>query len=40
VVVRGIRGFHGSQILIPSRPDLQPGGGFLPERYEIFRKAV
>ncbi len=39
MLVHGLQGFQGSQILIPSRWDLQPDRDFLAERYEIFRKA-
>jgi putative restriction endonuclease len=40
MLVHGLQGFQGSQILIPSRRDLQPDRDFLAERYEIFRKGV
>jgi putative restriction endonuclease len=39
MLVHGLQGFQGSQILIPTRRDLQPDRNFLAERYEIFRKA-
>jgi len=40
MLLHGLQGFQGSQILIPARRDLQPDRAFLAERYEIFRKAV
>jgi predicted restriction endonuclease len=40
MLLHGLQGFQGSQILIPTRRDLQPDRDFLAERYEIFRKAV
>jgi putative restriction endonuclease len=39
MLLHGLQGFQGSQILIPTRRDLQPDRDFLAERYEIFRKA-
>jgi putative restriction endonuclease len=38
MLVHGLQGFQGAQILIPIRRDLQPDRDFLAERYEIFRK--
>lgn len=40
MLVHGIQGFQGSQIVIPIRRELQPDREFLAERYEIFKKAV
>jgi Predicted restriction endonuclease len=40
MLVHGIQGFQGSQIIIPTRRELQPDREFLAERYEIFKKAV
>ena len=32
---RGLEGFQGSRILIPTRRNLQPDREFLAERYEL-----
>lgn len=40
MLLHGLKGFQGSQILIPTRRDLQPDRDFLAGRYEIFRKAA
>ncbi len=39
MLLHGLQGLQGSQILIPTRRDLQPDRAFLAERYAIFRKA-
>jgi len=39
MLLHGLQGFQGSQILTPTRRDLQPDRAFLAEHYEIFRKA-
>ena len=39
VLVHGLQGFQGKQILIPRTGIHHPNRDFLAERYEIFRKA-
>jgi len=35
----GLRGFHGTTILVPHDARLKPNAEFLAERYELFRVA-
>jgi putative restriction endonuclease len=35
----GLQGFHGTRLIVPAAPALQPNRSFLAERYELFRRA-
>lgn len=39
MLVHGLQGAHGTGLVVPRRPDLQPNREFLAERYELFRLA-
>jgi putative restriction endonuclease len=39
MLVHGLQGFAGAQLLVPRREDYRPNREFLAERYELFRQA-
>jgi putative restriction endonuclease len=39
MLIHGLQGHHGQQLLVPRKPADRPDPGFLEERYELFRVA-
>jgi putative restriction endonuclease len=39
MLLHGLQGFHGAQLVVPTASQLRPNRDFLSARYELFRKA-